>query len=79
MGYSFGRVGDRDFTGSLSSGGLFLRMTAKLNQIGGGFGIQPGALDDAGAPVAAYKPAPTGNASAPLTLPPAERPSPSHD
>ena len=72
LGYSFGRVGDRDFTGSLSSGGLFLRLTAKLNQIGGGFGIQRGALDDAGAPIAAYKPAPTGNASAPLTLPPAE-------
>ncbi len=72
LGYSFGRVGDRDFTGSMSSGGVFLRLTAKLNQLGGGFGIQRGALDDAGAPVAAYKPAPTGNASAPQVLPPAE-------
>ena len=79
LGYSFGRVGDRDFTGSLSSGGVFLRLTAKLNQIGGGFGMERGALDDAGAPVAADKPAPTGNASAPLTLPPAERTSTLND
>ncbi len=74
LGYSFGRVGDRDFTGSLSSGGLFLRLTAKLNQIGGGFGIERNALADTGAPVpAGMKPAPAGNADAPLTLPPAER------
>ena len=74
LGYSFGHVGDRDFTGSLSSGGLFLRLTAKLNQIGGGFGTERNALSDTGAPVpAGYKPAPSGNASAPLSLPPAER------
>ena len=73
LGYSFGRVGDRDFTGSLSSGGLFLRLTAKLNQLGGGFGLQRNALADTGAPVPSYQPVPTGNAAAPLTLPPAER------
>ena len=72
LGYSFGRVGDRDFAGSLSSGGLFLRLTAKLNQLGGGFGLQRNALADTDAPVPSFQPAPTGNAAAPLTLPPAE-------
>jgi len=51
LGYSFGRVGDQDFTGSLSSGGLFLRLTAKINQIGGGFGLERNALADNGAPI----------------------------
>lgn len=73
LGYSFGRVGDRDFTGSSSSGGVFLRLTAKLNQVGGGFGIQRNALADAGAQVPSYKPAQASNADAPLSLPPAER------
>ena len=74
LGYSFGRANDRDFTGSLSSGGLFLRVTAKLNQIGGGFGLQRDALADTGAPVpAGIRPIPTGNADALPTLPPAER------
>jgi len=66
VGYSFGRVGDRDFSGARSSGGLFLGLTAKVNQLFGGFGLQKNALADTGAPVPAnYKPAPLGNAAGP--------------
>jgi hypothetical protein len=72
LGYSFGRVGDRDFTGARSAGGLFLRLTAKVNQLGGGFGLERGALDDRGGPIPAARPAAPGNAQAPLALPPAE-------
>lgn len=40
-GYSFGRVNDRDFTGtSRSAGGPYLGVTVKLNELWGGFGAQ---------------------------------------
>lgn len=39
-GYSVGRVGDRDFTGSRSTGGLYLGLTVKVNELFNGFGQQ---------------------------------------
>jgi len=40
-GYMFGRVGDRDFDGnSRSSGGPYVGVTVKLNELFGGFGQQ---------------------------------------
>jgi hypothetical protein len=39
-GYSFGRVGDRDFDGSRSAGGLYLGLTVKVNELFNGFGLQ---------------------------------------
>jgi hypothetical protein len=39
-GYSFGRVNDRDFSGSRSDGGLYLGLTVKLNELFDGFGLQ---------------------------------------
>ena len=49
LGYGFGHVGDRDFTGSHSSGGVYLGFTAKVNQLFDGFGLERGALADQGA------------------------------
>ena len=73
LGYSFGHVGDHDFTGSRSSGGVFLGFTAKVNQLFDGFGLERGALADKGVVVpAGFKPGPTPNAAAPLTVPPAQ-------
>ena len=66
VGYSFGRVGDQDFTGEHSSGGFFLGFTAKVNQLLGGFGLERNALADTGQPVpAGFTPAPLGNAAGP--------------
>ncbi|KAM3113706.1 hypothetical protein [Phormidesmis sp. 146-33] len=39
-GYSFGRVNDRDFDGSRSTGGPYLGLTIKLNELFSGFGLQ---------------------------------------
>jgi len=39
-GYSFGRVGDRDFNGTRSAGGLYLGLTVKVNELFNGFGLQ---------------------------------------
>lgn len=39
-GYSYGRIGDRDFDGSRSSGGLYLGLTVKVNELFNGFGLQ---------------------------------------
>ena len=66
VGYSFGRVGDRDFSGSHSAGGIYLGFTAKVNQLFDGFGLERGALADAGRAVpAGFTPAPQGNAAGP--------------
>ncbi len=66
LGYSFGRVGDRDFSGARSAGGIYLGFTAKVNQLFNGFGLERGALADKGRPVpAGFTPAPTGNAAGP--------------
>lgn len=40
VGYAFGSVDDRDFTGYRSEGGLYLNVSLKLNQLIGGFGLQ---------------------------------------
>jgi len=70
-GYSFGRVGDRDFSGARSAGGIYLGFTAKVNQLFSGFGLERGALADKGKAVpAGYAPAPTGNAAGPSQPPP---------
>ena len=66
VGYSFGRVGDRDFSGARSAGGIYLGFTAKVNQLFDGFGLERGALLDKGQPVpAGFTPAPQGNAAGP--------------
>ncbi|PPS43280.1 invasin domain 3-containing protein [Chroococcidiopsis sp. TS-821] len=39
-GYAFGDVSDRDFSGSRSSGGAYLGLTVKLNELFDGFGLQ---------------------------------------
>lgn len=58
-GYSFGRVGDRDFSGSRSAGGVYFGFTAKVNQLFDGFGLERGALADTGKPIpAGFRPAP---------------------
>lgn len=53
LGYSFGRLDDRDFNGSQWSGGPTLALTAKVDQLFGGFGVQRAAFD----PPASIKPA----------------------
>ncbi|MDZ7962203.1 MAG: hypothetical protein RMY34_30760 [Aulosira sp. DedQUE10] len=40
LGYSFGSVDDRDFTGYRSEGGVYLNISLKLNELLGGFGLQ---------------------------------------
>jgi hypothetical protein len=40
VGYSFGSVDDRDFSGYRSEGGVYLNVTLKLNELLGGFGLQ---------------------------------------
>ncbi len=40
LGYSFGSVDDRDFTGYRSEGGIYLNISLKLNELLGGFGLQ---------------------------------------
>jgi hypothetical protein len=40
LGYSFGRVGDRDFDGSRSNGGLYVGLNLKVAELFNGFGIQ---------------------------------------
>ncbi len=39
-GYAFGKVSDRDFSGSRSAGGPYLGLTLKLNELFNGFGLQ---------------------------------------
>ncbi|MBE9030089.1 TonB-dependent receptor [filamentous cyanobacterium LEGE 11480] len=39
-GYAFGRVNDRDFSGSRSAGGPYLGLTLKVNELFNGFGLQ---------------------------------------
>jgi hypothetical protein len=40
VGYSFGSVDDRDFTGYRSEGGFYLNISLKLNELLAGFGLQ---------------------------------------
>ncbi|HEY9613452.1 hypothetical protein [Allocoleopsis sp.] len=40
LGYSFGGVDDRDFTGYRSKGGIYFGVTFKVNELFGGFGRQ---------------------------------------
>jgi hypothetical protein len=40
LGYSFGSVDDRDFTGYRSEGGIYVNLSLKLNELFGGFGRQ---------------------------------------
>jgi hypothetical protein len=40
LGYSFGGVDDRDFTGYRSKGGIYFNLTFKVNELFGGFGRQ---------------------------------------
>ncbi|MGB3206591.1 MAG: TonB-dependent receptor [Crinalium sp.] len=39
-GYAFGKVDDRDFSGSRSAGGAYFGLTVKLNELFEGFGLQ---------------------------------------
>ncbi len=39
-GYAFGKVDDRDFSGTRSAGGPYLGLTLKLNELFDGFGLQ---------------------------------------
>ncbi|WP_313954454.1 TonB-dependent receptor [Anabaena subtropica] len=39
-GYVFGKIDDRDFSGTRSGGGLYLGLTLKLNELFDGFGLQ---------------------------------------
>nr|WP_127084729.1 TonB-dependent receptor [Dulcicalothrix desertica] len=39
-GYVFGKVDDRDFSGTRSAGGVYLGLTVKLNELFDGFGLQ---------------------------------------
>jgi hypothetical protein len=39
-GYSFGKVSDRDFSGTRSAGGPYLGVTVKVNDLFNGFGLQ---------------------------------------
>ena len=39
-GYAFGKVDDRDFSGTRSAGGAYLGLTLKLNELFEGFGQQ---------------------------------------
>ncbi|MCF4967639.1 TonB-dependent receptor [Nostoc sp. CMAA1605] len=39
-GYAFGKVDDRDFSGTRSAGGAYLGLTLKLNELFDGFGLQ---------------------------------------
>lgn len=39
-GYSFGNINDRDFDGSRSSGGPYVGLTVKINELFKGFGLQ---------------------------------------
>ncbi|AFY49179.1 hypothetical protein Nos7524_3384 [Nostoc sp. PCC 7524] len=39
-GYVFGKVDDRDFSGTRSAGGVYLGLTLKLNELFDGFGLQ---------------------------------------
>ena len=45
VGYSFGRLDDPDFNGTHSEGGFTLGLTAKVDQLFGGFGVQRDAFD----------------------------------
>ncbi|MEC4849834.1 MAG: hypothetical protein SAJ12_02370, partial [Jaaginema sp. PMC 1079.18] len=40
LGYSFGSVDDRDFSGYRSSDGIYFGVTYKINELFGGFGNQ---------------------------------------
>lgn len=40
LGYSFGSVDDRDFTGYRSNGGFYVNISLKLNELLNGFGLQ---------------------------------------
>ncbi|MEW6493920.1 MAG: hypothetical protein AB1589_15625 [Cyanobacteriota bacterium] len=40
LGYSFGGIDDRDFTGYRSEGGVYFGVTFKINELFGGFGRQ---------------------------------------
>ncbi|MDJ0693749.1 hypothetical protein [Mastigocoleus sp. MO_188.B34] len=40
VGYSFGSIDDRDFSGYRSRGGLYLNVSLKLNELLNGFGLQ---------------------------------------
>ncbi|AFY35580.1 hypothetical protein [Calothrix sp. PCC 7507] len=40
LGYGFGGVDDRDFSGYRSAGGFYLNISLKLNELLGGFGLQ---------------------------------------
>ncbi len=40
LGYSFGSIDDRDFTGYRSQGGVYVNISLKLNELLGGFGLQ---------------------------------------
>jgi len=40
LGYSFGSIDDRDFTGYRSQGGFYVNISLKLNELLGGFGLQ---------------------------------------
>jgi uncharacterized protein YegP (UPF0339 family) len=40
VGYAFGSVDDRDFTGYRSESGFYLNISLKLNELLGGFGLQ---------------------------------------
>jgi hypothetical protein len=60
-GYSFGKVDDRDFSGSRSSGGLYFGITLKLNELFDSFGLQKPVPKPAVPPAqkSAVNPAPT--------------------
>lgn len=50
-GYVFGRVDDRDFSGTRSAGGAYLGLTLKVNELFDGFGLQKPKSAPVGEPV----------------------------
>ncbi len=59
-GYNFGHVSDPDFSGSRSAGGFYLGITAKVNELFHGFGVQPTELPANVAAPKSATPQPTG-------------------
>lgn len=58
-GYSFGNINDRDFDGSRSSGGPYVGLTVKINELFKGFGLQKVSAPKQQEPIIAPVPDPT--------------------
>ena len=76
LGYSFGSVDDRDFSGFRSEGGPYFQVTFKVNELFGGFGRQrvvpPQQRESEVVPVAANLPLGSGTGDASVSESPPE-------